>query len=124
MDSLSKTRVGLPTETPSTNLCFKIKEIPLLSNAFKDSTCVLERGKHGFYVKIRSYDEDPAVAPAPTVREMLAWLEKWGETNGWMHVAQGNWLLKVKRTEESSREYAHICDPDALARACIEAAKG
>ena len=106
-------RTGLAAEVPSLELCREMAAIPAFVEPFRETTLVwLDDGEHGIGLTEReSVDED---IPAPTVREMLAWLKGKGtDLFGWTaEVQSGEWSVSYD-----------ITDPDRLARARIEAAK-
>ena len=112
-------RTGLAAEVPSLELCREMAAIPAFVEPFRETTLVwLDDGEHGIGLTEReSVDED---IPAPTVREMLAWLrlELGSEPVGYDGC---NHYIETWNGRQIDLDI--ITDPDALARACIEAAK-
>jgi len=103
-------RLGLAAETCTRELAQEMAAIPALAEAFKKSALVwydnLERGIE-LYVREEVDEGDPA----PTAREMLAWLATQYKLRPLM------WPY----LQHSDAKFPF--DPDALARACIEEAK-
>ena len=105
-------RTGLEAEVPSRELCGKMAAIPALKEAFSMGAfywaVMLIRDGIPQYSPVPSMGLRHSSTPAPTVREMLVWLDgvEQGEFNIW-----------------SGGKSYDITDPDALARACIEVAK-
>ena len=88
-------------------------------------------GDQSRYVGLRECEEQPAVLPAfisaPTVREMLAFLDdKWGKgfdfAIGGGHDGFGPVNLAVTDAP-SHMQLFHFYDPDGWAQACIEVTK-
>ena len=104
-------RTGLPAEVPSLDLCREMAAIPALAEAFKESALTwwcLTESEWGLLPRNLVGNN----IPAPTVREMLAWLFAYGHRDTedgeiWVGVSVG----------------FSITDPDALAQACIAAVK-
>lgn len=118
-------RTGLAAEVPTFDLCREMRRIPALKLAFADATLV----HIGYSLlgdettwQIEPKRKDGKGFPAPTVREMLRYI-------------QATWAWSINRMSDSSmritinRQHVEdwsghdITDPDALARACIEASK-
>ena len=126
-------RTGLAAEVPTLELCREMAAIPALAEAFKDAALVWwDNLEFGIHLYLREEETTDGGDPAPTVREMLEWLagrdeyrrqipndsRLKGETPS---VGNTSWAVWVDTlTTETSRD---IVSPDALARACIEAAK-
>ena len=122
-------RTGLAAEVPTLEPCLEMTLVPGLADTFKASTCVWqEDGEDGMVwgnpqvsercskdVNGKSLDDGTwyLITPAPTVREMLAWLDNDNKP------PSDTTSLWVKFIAGSVKLY----DPDVLARACIEAAQ-
>jgi hypothetical protein len=61
--------------------------------------------------------------PAPTAQEMLEWLRKQTYDSG-MPLVQDDWAVWPPVCSDKDKLIADITDPDALAEACVAAAKG
>lgn len=129
-------RTGLDAEVPTLwgMGCYEMAKNPILANAFKNSSLVW-----GVHQKVTTESGMPVIQeqepelierrllsgsremwspnwPAPTVREMLAWLDK-----------QAVFCTKFVQHQVGGISIGQntfpVYDPDSLARACIEAAK-
>jgi hypothetical protein len=105
-------RTGLAAEVPTLELCRDMAAVPALAEAFrKSSVCIDPSHDRPVHIRIGgtagSCAEAKMCYPAPTVREMLLTLKQ---------IRGVEWPWAIPETDD-------ITDPDALARACIEAAK-
>lgn len=120
------TRTGLAAHVPSAALCLDMARIPALAEAFKrsyaawvvDGPCLPGNVRYALLGRISEMEFSPEKCPpAPLVDEMLAWLDN----NGWWRlVATLNGEVRVPNHD---RMLGKAYDPDALARAVIEASK-
>ena len=123
-------RTGLAAEVPTLDLCREMAAIPALAEAFGESAVEWFHAEDVDFLVTRGTRVPifpPSYRiPAPLVSEMLAWLlairrginrgvadREYAERNGEPLMYIG--------TDECR---ADITDPDALARACIAAARG
>jgi len=138
-------RTGLAAEVPTLDLCHEMAGVPALLKQFSRSDKYADDGAYAqWHVYAKGDDlegdlvlryEDArkykwfyggkrlnfyATYPAPTVREMLAWLEKLPYTKVKPHDTDFSVIVVTGLLTYSKRD---ITDPDAMARACIEAAK-
>jgi len=110
-------RLGLAAEVPTGELCGKMVVLSALAEAFRQSAFVW---CHAGSLKYIADRHDPSVAnadvlrPAPTVREMLTWLD--GREVVVDCDTELDELINGRNTNSL------LYDPDALARACCEAA--
>jgi len=126
-------RTGLEAEVPSLELCQKMAAVPALAEAFKESALVWIRRRlsmhslwSGWEVERRPsrrrfllLQPNMQIVSAPTVREMLVLLN--------IHPTDNARLLAYTKNGEPWHElsfHTDISDPDALAKECLEAAKG
>jgi len=115
-------RTGLPAEVPTLELCREMAAIPELAEAFKGSLCVWLHYDSPVldHVMFRTVAVSGYHWPAaPTVREMLEVLTELA-------------IQKAERHDDDNPERYDwtewigtdlVTDPDAVARACIYAAK-
>jgi len=110
-------RTGLLAEVPSRQFCERLAAVPALAEAFKDSALVWwENECDGWTIWERADLVPDTGIPAPTVREMLVWL-KVDVDDGYMYVFDDRGRLVLSTPADA------ITNPDALAEACLEAAK-
>jgi hypothetical protein len=120
-------RPGLPGEVPTLELCREMAAAPVLMEAFKDSTVLWENiGMHAPRVVLRTLSSfQHNSIPAPTVREMLAFIFAQRPRVPMLFVADRKHLngVRLMLAVNERETYYRITDPDDLAKACIEAAK-
>jgi len=114
-------RTGLAAEPCTRELAQEMAAIPALAEAFKESSlCVDSRLDRPVHIRIGgtagSCAEERGCFPAPTVREMLAWLLNSGKAQ--LGVSGTQLLMVIDRNILIGYD---ITNPDALARACIKA---
>jgi hypothetical protein len=131
-------RTGLAAEVPTLDLCREMAAIPALAEAFKDSVwCWCENMIKGQLCQreilsgpiLKDLDRSLGLVrhSAPTVRELLAWLtkecrDKMGRTRIICASGIPEAFCYIWPCDGIDQRY-DITDPDALARACIEAAR-
>jgi hypothetical protein len=106
------TRTGLAAHVPTLDLCREMAAIPALAEAFKNTPLtwwMLTQSEWGIVPRALMGNN----IPAPLCDEMLAWLDLQG------YIVQDS---AIHVGTEYHAVYG-ITDPDALARACLEAAK-
>lgn len=106
-------RTGLAAAVPTLELCREMAAVPALAEAFKESALVWDV-EVPFIVRRECQLIQAGRLPAPLVGEMLAWLKTRGATIN-QHFAL--WLPGV------DFPMVDATSPDALARACVEAAR-
>ena len=111
---------ALSAHVPTLDLCREMAAIPAFVEPFRESALVwLDDGEHGIGLTEReSVDED---IPAPLCDEMLAWLKPELERQPSRGYYDDTWAVEDRRG--AVLDVTTFTDPDALARACIEAAK-
>jgi hypothetical protein len=121
-------RTGLAVETCTRELAEAMAAIPALAEAFKDSYAVWFtfpdrqgwaelRVRHSY----QDRDFDNPRLPAPTVREMLAFLDDPDQVE--IGIDEVDWTVVKFHEEGNPTTVGRLSDPDTLARACIEASK-
>jgi len=107
---MAETRTGLARLVPTLALSRRMADNPTLAEAFRTTVYVWVHGgiDNRWHIQRRAVVGVTAViAPAPTVQEMLEWLD--GDALSLMAATKPSWMLH---------------DPDALAEACLAMAKG